>query len=120
MLYAFFQGLMIAFGIVVGFLVPFFYIVHKIRKRSAKKKYEIPELILAFEKYLHDVTHDENYEIINEINGIIDSLKKGVTPEIMETYNIKKDVSILIKDNKGGQHIKFINEYKIIGKIISS
>lgn len=112
---SFLNGIFFSLGF---FITLFFFTLFIIRGLSGKKKttYKTDELLPAFKSYLSIIKEKEKYEEIIDVEKIIDELIKGKVPDNLDKYNIKKDNSLIIKQNEGsGSEIAFVNKYKVIG-----
>jgi len=113
---SFLHGIFFSFGF---FIVLFLFIIFLIKRLGGKKKkttYNSDELLPAFKSYLNTIKEKEKYEEIKDVEEIIINLSKGLLPDSLNNYEIKKDNSLLIRENVGqGNEIAFVNKYKVIG-----
>lgn len=106
------KGILIAFGIILGFLIFILWLSGKI---NSDDEYQAEDLIIPFQKYLKTISESEQYEQIREIENVIFDLKNGDIKSAIK-FKIKKDFSISIK-NDDGTSFKFTLDYTIIKKL---
>lgn len=107
----FVKGILIAFGIIAGFLITIAYIMSKAEKED---EYEADELLKPFEKYLKKVHEDENYEEIIQVETIVNSLREGKVEDDVSNYKIKKDTSLHLNDEDGKTALRVVTKYIIV------
>lgn len=113
---SFLHGLFFSFGFFIVLFFFIIYLVKKFGKKGKKTSYNSEELLPAFKSYLITIKEKEKYEEIKDVEEIIINLSKGLIPDSLNNYEIKKDNSLLIRENEGqGSEIAFVNKYKIIG-----
>lgn len=108
------KGILIAFGVIIGFLI---FVALIVKKANKEDEYEPEELIKPFQDYLQKIEEEEVYEQINIVKNIIYELKAGKIIRDVENFKIKKDTSIHLNDEDGRTAIKVHNKY-IVVKII--
>ena len=108
------KGILLAFGVIIGFFIFIAWIMHKAKKED---EYEAESLVKPFEKYLQKVNEDEHYEQIKQVENIISELKAGKVSEDVKRFKIKKDTSLHLNDEDGRTALRIVNRYIIVKKI---
>lgn len=113
----FLKGILIAFGIIAGFVICLIYVTHEIKNKLKKNnEYEADDLIKPFEKYLLKINYEENYEQIKQVEKIIEELKAGTVTDEIYLFKIKKDTSIHLIDENDDTAIRVVPNYTVIKK----
>ena len=108
----FLNGILISFGIIIGFVLFGSIIMKNVNKEDA---YNSNDLLEPFNYYLIKITQEENYEQINLVKNIILNLKKNIVIDDVNLFKIDKDVSILMSELDGKSEIKLHKKYIILG-----
>lgn len=116
------KGILMAFGIVIGFIMCGILIAKGIKsKKNSKKNYDLDKLSNAFKTYLSDLILQEEYEEIRSVEEIITKLDKKEKPPEIDDYEIKVNTSVVLGGMKEDSDddkttIDLVEKYKVIGK----
>lgn len=106
-----FKGILLSFGIIIGFISAILFLMAVSKMKSGKKQPK--DLIESFQSYRKSILDLEKYEEIRIVDFIIQSLKNGITPLEMNKYNIKKTLSFKTTDKNGSPIITPITQYEV-------
>ena len=109
-----FKGIMLAFGVIAGFTIFLFYIIHRVSK---EEQYDANDLVDGFKQYYEKICDEENYEEIEIVKNIISELDKGVISKDVSDFKIKKQSSLQIMDEYGKTSITVNHKYIVLNKI---
>ena len=108
------KGIILAFGMIIGFVIMAVTIIKLAKRKDGKYKAE--DLLPAFNEYLAKVKKDELFEQIKDVDAIIAELGKGIVPETVKNYFIKRDTEVQTSDENGAPSFKIVTKYIIINR----
>lgn len=104
-------GLIVGISVIIGLLA----IVGVIGVKMQKIKHKPDDLLPAFVAYLSKIDEEEWYEQRTEVLEIIKELAKGNLPEeLIDKYQIKKDLLIHTESHGNGSTFRFESKYTIL------
>lgn len=115
MLYHAFRGFLLGFGLVAGMLFALIAFV-KVLKKTRKQKFDIPELLKAFEKFQLALQIDQHYELISPVRAIVEEIRKTSTyiPGKNDFFIIKPSLEFVIREvDEGESFLRIVKKYEL-------
>lgn len=107
------SGIILAFGIGLGFLLIVALLVSITKKKNAT--YKAQDLLDAFNAYRKKAEHDEAYEQLPTIDEIVKQLINDKIPDAVKDYIIKSESSIYFIEENDRQVLRAGKKYTILG-----